>query len=813
MKYKVVVAGDYNIDLLKASETSNELKRIADSNNFKLHILRPTRKESCLDQILSNISEARSDVLELGLSDHETAQSLAFAVNGIEKPRSCLYRYKRDYSSKNVMKFRECLTSISWSDVYNEYDPSEAFAQFHMTFTLFYKLCFPLIKIKTNTNTKSVWFTRGIKKSITTKRRLRFRYYSISKHHSSQISSKINYNNYSKILRRCIHQAQKISNVNFVRRSKNIGKATWDVIKNVANKTNTTDVNLEKLVINNNTIDNPKDIANYFNDFYINLTNSNTMLKPDLSLVNATNANLFLVPIDENEICNIIKNLNPTKSAGYDEIQTTIIKECKQEIATVLSYLVNLSLTNGVFPEPLKISLIKPLFKKGNKESVENYRPIALLSVISKVFEKAFHVRVLSYLDKFKIIKAEQFGFQRGKSTTLAAFTLSNNILGYMNMSVPVTAVFFDMSRAFDFVNHETLLAKCELYGIRGVANEWLKTYLNARTQYVEVTQVDSTNTIVAHKSLTKTNRVGVPQGSIMGPLLFLLYVNDLPNVTNFDCTLFADDLSIVIPCRDPRTYNNDINDTITEIMAWLGKNNLRVNIDKTTFIQFVNRNGSKHSLNVVFEDQILTESSHTKFLGIWMDETVSWKEHINNLCSKLNSFSYALWKLTKVSTKEAAIQAYHGYICSLLRYGILLWGNSSHVRRVLIAQKQCVRALCNVNMLTSCKPLFRDLKLLTVPCIYIYEVCLFVKSYPNFFNKKRDFCKFNTRYPDRLAIPHKRTKLYGNNAYCMSISIYNRLHDDIKELPLTLFKCRLKKWLIQECFYSVNDYFEYYKS
>lgn len=569
LKFKIVIAGDFNIDMLKTTNNSRELTRMATNNNFNFHILCPTRRESCLDQILSNVPQAQGKTLSLGLSDHETAQSLAIPVTSTGEQRAYFFRFRRDYSPENCVKFYNYLNSLSWSDVYDKNNAPAAFKHFHDMFALLYKLCFPVIKIRINIGPHyKAWFTRGIKKSITTKRRLRFSYYKKSKNHTNYMSSKIKFKKYSRLLRSCINNAQKITNIKYLASSKNICKTTWSVIKNVA-KNNVIEGNIEKIVNNGEVIHNPVDIANTFNNYYINMTKSNINNKPkaDLLMINRNIHNMFLTPTDACEVSKIIKALNPTNSAGYDDIQTKIIKGCSQTIAAVVSYIVNLSFAGGVYPEPLKLSLVRPLHKKGNKECVQNYRPISIIPVISKVFEKAFHVRIASFLNKYEIIKPQQFGFQKGKSTTLAAFTLLNKILGFMNVSMPVSAIFFDMSRAFDFVCHETLLAKCERYGIRGVVNDWLRDYLKSRSQFVEVTNTNTNNTVTVYRSSIQVNGVGVPQGSILGPLLFILYINDLPNVIDFDCTLFADDLSVVIPCRDATTYNNDINNTITNVV------------------------------------------------------------------------------------------------------------------------------------------------------------------------------------------------------------------------------------------------------
>lgn len=262
-----------------------------------------------------------------------------------------------------------------------------------------------------------------------------------------------------------------------------------------------------------------------------------------------------------------------------------------------------------------------------------------------------------------------------------------------------------------------------------------------------------------------------------------------------------------MVPCNNKESFNDEVNTVIDNVTTWLCRNNLQVNINKTTYVQFVNKNGNKQALSVRYRDDTVVESTKATFLGIVLDDKCSWVDHIDKLCSRINPFGYALWRLTKVSSEKVALQAYHGYVCSLLRYGVILWGNASQVNRVFVAQKQCVRAICDINIRTSCRPFFIKLQLLTFPCIYIFEMCVFVKTHPDLFKRRGDDCSYNTRYPERLMICNMRTTLYSKNCYSMAVKLFNRLSNDIKLLPINLFKNKLKKWLIINCFYSVDEY------
>lgn len=808
IKYNIIIAGDINIDTLKISHASTELKRILSNNCFKYHIEQPTRKNSCLDQIMSNIPDVRGVVHNLGLSDHETAQSINFVIPSTEgKPQSFFFYTKRDYCLDNVKMFCKYMKNISWSNVYTETDVNGAFKEFHDLFILLYKLCFPIKKLKITSKSKPQrWITPGLRKSAVTKRKLRFTYYKFSNTYN-----KTKYLTYTKLYKNCIYRAQKINNARYLLQAKNICKATWEIIRNKHNQLPHKS-HIDKLIINNETIEDPLDIASYFNRHFINMTSIPKLnnCKNDMKQNNFINSTMFLLPTNDQEVICIINTLKSTNSAGFDEIQTAILKKCKEQVAGVLSFLINLSFEHGIFPEILKVSIVKPLYKKGCKTNANNYRPISLIPILSKVFERAMHTRITNFLDKFNIIRNEQYGFQKGKSTTLAAYTLTKLILENVDKRTPVTAVFFDMSKAFDFVSHKILLDKCEHYGIRGNAKNWLSTYLHSRKQHVEVRNIDpSNNELSSYSSEILTSEMGVPQGSILGPLLFILYINDLPDATSYDCILYADDISVIIPCRNESNYNNAINETVKNVLAWMGNNNLKANIEKTALIQFVNKNGKKHKLNVTSRDQTIKELSQTTFLGVVIDDKCSWDLHIEKLCNKINSFAYALWRLTKTSNEKVALQAYHGYIGSLLRYALLLWGNGCHANKVFIAQKQCIRAIADIVIPESCRPIFKKYRILTLPCMYIYELCYFVKTNPNLFERRIENCGFNSRYPNKLQLPIMRTTLFSKNAHVMAIKVYNRLDPGIQNLPLSAFRKRLKEWLIQNTFYSLHEYFD----
>ena len=291
-------------------------------------------------------------------------------------------------------------------------------------------------------------------------------------------------------------------------------------------------------------------------------------------------------------------------------------------IAQPLSYICNLSLKEGIFPEELKIANVIPLFKKDNAMVFNNYRPVSLLCTLSKVFERMMYNRLMDFLNENKILFEYQFGFRKNHSTQLALTFLMDKLINSIENGDHVIGVYLDFSKAFDTVDHTILLNKLNHYGIRGAALNWFQSYLLNRKQFV---------TYNGSKSCTKELKCGVPQGSILGPLLFLIYINDLAGICKHIMPIFfADDSNLFVNGTDLKVMESQLNDDLCSVSTWLKVNKLSLNIDKTQFMMFSRKKYKNHNVDLKIEGQSIDKVHHTKFLGIIIDDNLNWKNHVN---------------------------------------------------------------------------------------------------------------------------------------------------------------------------------------
>ena len=423
------------------------------------------------------------------------------------------------------------------------------------------------------------------------------------------------------------------------------------------------------------------------------------------------------------------------------------------------------------------------------------------MPAFSKVFESAIAVRLASFLESHFILDDRQYGFRKGKSTTGAMLHLIQGILESMENGDYSLGIFMDLSKAFDCVNHELLLHKIEQCGIRGKALQLLRSYLSQRFQFVE---------IPGGKSDCIQVTAGVPQGSILGPLLFLIYINDFPGIfADVSVFLYADDNVILTKGKDQKTL--EISSFIQGNMAlqWFQENGLSLNAGKTNFLVFQNPHKAPVLPTLELGETVIERVKFLKYLGIFVDEHLIWEDQIDAVANRLSSTAFALRCLSAYCDRDTLLIVYYGLFQSILKYGILCWGAASDasIKRVLVVQKRAIRCIAKLQSRESCRDAFKSLKILTVPGVFILESVMWVlekKTFP----RVGETAVHSTRQKFDFDIPRYRLNTTKNSAAYTGALIYNSLPVDLKEITgVRAFKGKLSDLLVEASPYSVAEF------
>ena len=375
--------------------------------------------------------------------------------------------------------------------------------------------------------------------------------------------------------------------------------------------------------------------------------------------------------------------------------------------------------------------------------------------------------RLNAFLQENSILCNNQFGFRPGFSTEHSLISIIETIKKTIEEKKYGCGVFIDLKKAFDTVNHKILLHKLEHYGIRNEALSWFESYLKDRKQYVTINKTNST---------LLTVKCGVPQGSVLGPLLFLLYINDLPNISSkLKIFLFADDTNIYLDSHDPHTLEKEMNRELIKLYDWLGINRLSLNITKTNFVLFHSINKPKASTTIKINKKAIEEVKYVKYLGVLIDSQLTFKYHIDELTKKIARSTGILYKLRNFVTPKILTNVYYAIVYPFLLYGIIIWGSAckTFLSSIYLLQKKIVRLITYKRPFTHSPPLFLQLKLLNVFDIHKFKLGKFVYETINNhnsvlikFNKSSNIHSHETRYATggKFYTNYNRTTKYGLN-------------------------------------------------
>lgn len=809
---KIIICGDINVNVLQtlASDTV-ALKDILKIYNLKITINEATRvtqtSATCIDNIFCNLSQYNASVYDAAISDHKG--QLLRVKHFTPKPENkTQFVYKRSHNTKNLEKLLGFLQNESWHCVNTAPSVNKGCNAFCETFLRYYNLACPVNKIRIGKITP--WITQGIRKSSKTKRDL------LLKIRSGRTDLKPYYSKYQSILKAVICEAKKRYNTCEISRlasNNNISKAVWNIVKKETGRdvSNNTDTIFELRDQVNGTVTDPKLMAQILNSNFVGTSSHNTHMTkskqyPQISSssISKVSESIFLRPADEAEVFDCINNLKNKKSSGADGISNFIIKCCAIHLTKPLCRLINLAIEQSSFPDILKLAKINPIFKKGDITDWNNYRPIALLPSLSKVFEIIINNRLICFLENKNILVPNQYGFRSNKSTSSAVLNLVQSISDGCDNNQFVLAIFCDLTKAFDSINHQILLEKLENYGIRGSVLKLIESYLSDRLQFVELKNYIN-NIEQIHQSDTLPIQKGVPQGSVLGPLLFLAYINDLPSYLPFaETILYADDTTILIKHSNLEKLFELANNCLRSLHEWMETNNLSLNSTKTKYMLFSKKNMvASSSKELLYNDQKLEFVHSFNFLGITIDSKLIWVQHIDLLCNKLASACYALKVIKPVVSVNALKMAYHGYFISHASYGIISWGSTNYLDRVFKLQKKALRILFNLDPKESCRPYFITHRLMTMSCIYMFNLLIYVRSNMQQFT-------LSNRNPRSFQIFYHRhtSKKFEKSPEYVAVKLFNNMPLSIRKIEdIRKFKKELKKFFLQKAFYTVNEY------
>jgi len=687
-------------------------------------IKEPTRvtktTSSILDLILVSDQNkiSHSGVSCIGVSDHQlTFCTRKIKKNPVNKHNGVKLRSLKNYTKEN---FENKLEQVNWNEVTVCDNVDTAWSIFKTKLLSVIDEIAPVknVRIKQNTNP---WMTDEIIQLI------QERNTALKKFRKTKENTW--YDTYLYLRNQVQYKKTKAKSdyfTNQINEHKNHPKKLWKTLNSMGtSSTSGTKAQNIGIQVNNEIVFDKPTVANVFNDFFSTIaTRLVDQLPGQLGkygfahLVsyyqnfNVSKDCFCLCGVTEDKVSKILSNLNSNKATGLDQLPSRFIKDGAKFITTPLTFIVNLSISSSRIPDDLKAAKITPIYKKNSKTEAGNYRPVSILSIISKVFEKAVYEQVDHYLSDNKLLYEYQSGFRTSYSTDTCLIHLTDYIKQEQDKGNYTGMVLIDLQKAFDTVDHKILLQKLEALGFQKTTIEWFESYLNGRLQCVDIGGTLSTPAIVT---------CGVPQGSILGPLLFLIYVNDMPSAVSCKLLLYADDSALLVSGKDPADIQQRLSSELQSIREWLIDNKLSLHLGKTESILFGSKQRLKQhdSISVTCAGNTIGSKSCVKYIGIDLDQSLSGDHIVDKVVNKSNAkikFLYRQARNVNLETKKlltsALIQCHYDYAASSWYSGL----TKRNKRRLQISQNKLIRFLLNAPPRTHIGPTeFRQVNMLPV--------------------------------------------------------------------------------------------------
>lgn len=818
-----ILIGDINIDVNNENcYKVTKYKNVLAEHGLEKCIYGNTREvfrngkytKSSIDHVyVKTNKEVIGSIIHLHVSDHYMVGiTLKGNSNGrgnyrIEENKKTCNNRKVGYNEKII---RNMLKLINWENMKDgngaSSDTERLYAHIRDTFTQIYSNASYMKEDNKSKRIDRGWITLDIKKEI------KIRDAAFKKWKNTPTNE--DYRNVYKVIRNKVNASIKRQRNyhirNEIEKVKGSLKETWHKVNEIIGRKGRENIDT-KITKHFRSRFSWTEILNSFAEEFTqgveNIVHDCDIIVSDVKPTEV-NHSMFIPKASNTEINCIISKMCHNKSPGLDNIRVKDIKNCKGEISQTLADFVNASIQEGIIPDELKIALIKPIYKQGQQSIFKNYRPIAILSTIEKILERYVSNHLNKYLKTHSLINNKQYGFQTGKSTTTLLCNFSEFVNSKLNCNKIILALFIDYSKAFDTIRHDKMLNILSDIGVRGKMLKWFENYLKDRRMLVKINNLNSNE---------KLSKFGVPQGSILGPTLYTIYVNSLFNSIH-DCNMYmyADDTAILSVNYSLESAREKLQEGYNNILKWTHDYGLRINEKKTKLLCITTNKKDIYGIQIKSHTDVCLHSStymsHAcncpcieevktfKYLGLTIDNRFIWNAHIENICNRLRGCLSQFYRLQNYVNYEVLIIIYYALVHSILRYGIKCYGNSAEVylKKIEVLNKKIIKIIARKKIYQQADVInvYELTNILTVDNLYRYVLIV-----DNYFNLEHRIQPSNPHDVRNVVLRRPMTyNRYGDRQLKVVIpQMFNAIPNVLQLLDgIGIVKIKIKEWLMK---------------